>query len=151
MTLSTPFRATLALLAGTLLLAGAAQAADAARQGGTHGGWEHRLQQRLGLTDQQTEAIRQIRERDAAAAKQHGQTLRKAQAELRRLVLTEADEGAIQAKQAEVQRLVSDSVQMRVDRLKELTPILTPEQRQQLAELMEKPRRGHRGPPRHQS
>lgn len=151
MTLRTPFRATLALLAGTLLLAGVAQAADTVRQGDRHRGWENRLQQRLGLTEQQTEALREIREREATAMKQHWQTLRQAQAELRRLVLTEADEGAIQSKQAEVQRLLADSVQMRVDRLKELTPILSPEQREQLAELMEKPRRSHRGPHRQRS
>lgn len=148
MTLRTPFRATLALAASTLLLAGIAQAADAGRQGGKHRGWESRLQQRLNLSEQQTEAIRQIREQQATAMKQHGQTLRQAQAELRRLVLAEADEGAIQSKQAEVQRLLADSVQMRVDRLKELSTILTPQQREQFTELMEKPRRSHRGPHR---
>ena len=142
----TSFRAALALAAATLLLAGAAQAADGPRHGGEHRGWEQRLQQRLGLTDQQTEAIRQIRERQAAAMKQHAQTVRQAQAELRRLVLGEADEGAIQSKLAELQRLLADGAQMRVDRLKELTPILSPEQRQRLAELMSQPRRFHRGP-----
>ena len=142
---STPLRASLALVATTLLVAGAAQAADATRHGGPKPrAWESRLQQRLGLTEQQTEALRQIRQREAAAMKQHGQTLQQAQAELRRLVLTEADEGAIQSKQAEVQRLLADSVQRRVDGLKELAPILTPQQRQQLAELMNQPRRFHR-------
>jgi Spy/CpxP family protein refolding chaperone len=148
---STPLRATLALVAATLLVAGAAQAADATRHGGPqHRAWESRLQQRLGLTEQQTEALRQIREREAAAMKQHAQSLRQAQSELRRLVLTEADEGAIQAKQAEVQRLLADSVQRRVDHLKELTPILTSQQREQLAELMNQPRRFHRGHQRQQ-
>ena len=84
--------------------------------------------------------------RFAAAMKQHAQTVRQAQAELRRLVLGEADEGAIQSKLAELQRLLADGAQMRVDRLKELTPILSPEQRQRLAELMSQPRRFHRGP-----
>ena len=148
MTLRTPLRATLALVAGALLVAGVAQAADADRHGGKHRARESRLQHQLGLTEQQTEAIRQIRERQATAMKQHGQTLRQAQAELRRLVLTEADEGAIQSKQAEVQRLLADSVQMRVERLKEVSTILTPQQREQFAELMEKPRRSHRGPHR---
>ena len=148
MTLRTPFRATVALVAGALLVAGAAQAADGAKQGGEHRAWEDRLQQHLGLTEQQTEAMRQIREREAAAMKQHWQALRQARAELRRLVLTEADEGAIQSKQAEVQRMLADGVQMRVDRLKELTPILSPQQREQLAELMNQPRRFHRGHPR---
>ena len=148
---STPLRATLALVAATLLIAGAAQAADATRPGGVGPrAWENRLQQRLGLTEQQTEAVRQIRQRQAAAMKQHAQTLRQAQAELRRLALTEADEGAIQSKQAEVQRLLADSVQRRVDGLKELAPILTPQQRQQLAELMNQPRRFHRGHHREQ-
>lgn len=151
MTARTPFRASLALVAGVLLLAGAAQAADAGRQAGKHRAWESRLQQQLNLSEQQTEAIRQMRERQATAMKQHGQALRQAQAQLRRLVLTEADEGAIQSKQAEVQRLLADTVQMRVDRLKELSTVLTPQQREQFAELMEKPRRMHRGPHRHRS
>lgn len=151
MTLRTLFRATLALVAGTFLLAGIAQAADAGRQSGKHRAWESRLQQQLNLSEQQTEAIRQGRERQATAIKQHVQTLRQAQAALRRLVLTEADEGAIQSKQAEVQRLLADSVQMRVDRLKELSTILTPQQREQFAEFMEKPRRLHRGPHRQRS
>jgi Spy/CpxP family protein refolding chaperone len=147
---STPLRAALALVAATLLVAGAAQADETRHGGPKHRAWENRLQQRLGLTEQQTEALRQIREREAAAMKQHAQTLRQAQADLRRLVLTEADEGAIQSKQAEVQRLLADSVQRRVDHLKELTPILTAQQREQLAELMNQPRRFHRGHHRQQ-
>ena len=138
-------RATLAVVAATLLLASAAHAADGARQGGTHRSWEQRLQQRLNLTDQQTEAIRKLREQQGAAVKQHMESLRQAQAELRRLVLTQADQAAIQAKLAEVQRLLAEGVQMRVDRLKELSPILTAEQRERLAELMSQPRRFHRG------
>ena len=145
MTSRSRVRATLAVVAATLLLASAAHAADGARQGGTHRSWEQRLQQRLNLTDQQTEAIRKLREQQGAAVKQHMESLRQAQAELRRLVLTQADQAAIQAKLAEVQRLLADGVQMRVDRLKELSPILTVEQRERLAELMSQPRRFHRG------
>ena len=127
-------RATLAVVAATLLLASAAHAADGARQGGTHRSWEQRLQQRLNLTDQQTEAIRKLREQQGAAVKQHMESLRQAQAELRRLVLTQADQAAIQAKLAEARAHLSqcdacaaelDRLHQRVARLKAL-PALRP-------------------------
>jgi Spy/CpxP family protein refolding chaperone len=129
----------LSLLAAALLWSPAG-AAEADKAQAPHHSWESRLQQRLGLTDDQVQKIRAIRTRDAEARKQHWQAMRTAQAELRRLVLMEADQPTIQAKQAEVQSLLAAGVEMRVKMLQEITPLLTPEQREALAQLRERHR-----------
>ncbi len=108
-----------------------------------YGRWQARLQQELGLTDDQANQMGQVFQRNMQAARPHYQAIRAARAELRRLVLTEADQATIQAKEAELQQLLAQTVQMRVQTLKEITPILTPEQREKFAQLME--RRGHFG------
>ncbi|HEU5320967.1 MAG TPA: periplasmic heavy metal sensor [Methylomirabilota bacterium] len=150
------FRLATAALFAVGVLAGAAAAQTPDAPGGPgkhHHGWGARLQQRLGLTDQQAEAIRQVYERDAEARRQLGRTLRQAQSELRRLVLTDADEATRQAKQAEVQELMAQALQQRLSHLKEIAPILTPEQREKLVQLMEHGGRFHHrhGPPRQAS
>ncbi len=108
-----------------------------------YGRWQARLQQELGLSDDQANQMRQVFQRNMQAARPHYQAIRAARAELRRLVLTEADQTTIQAKEAELQQLLAQTVQMRVQTLKEITPILTPEQREKFAQLME--RHGHFG------
>jgi len=129
---------TLALAAGITTVASAAQSAQAPAQPSR---WESRLKQELGLSDQQTQALREVYQRDADAKRQHWQQLRRAQAELRHLALTSNDNQAIQAKQDEVQQLMAQSVQMRTNTLRQVAPILTPDQREKLAQLME--RGGH--------
>ncbi|MGH7393731.1 MAG: Spy/CpxP family protein refolding chaperone [Candidatus Rokuibacteriota bacterium] len=124
--------------------AGDGTAADAQGQHQRrHGRWHTRLQQHLGLTDDQAVQIRQIFQRTMQTAKPHHQAIRAARTDLRRLVLMEADQASIQAKEAELQQLLAQTVQMRVQTLKEITPILTPEQREKFAQLMDK--RGHFG------
>lgn len=141
MTRTSWLQAVMLVLAATLVAATLAQAAEPAGGDARHGRREGRLQQQLGLTDQQAQAIREIHARQSQARKTHSQTLRQAQAELSRLVLSEADQETIQAKQAEVQRLLGETVQMRVNTLKEVTSILTPEQRGKYAALAEQGRR----------
>jgi len=70
------------------------------------------------------------------------------QAELRRLALNGADDATLQAKQAEVQNLLAQSIQRRLDTLKQVGPILNPDQREAFAKMMERGPRGHhhRGP-----
>ena len=103
-----------------------------------YGRWQARLQQELGLSDDQANQMGQVFRRSMQAARPHYQAIRAARAELRRLVLTEADQATIQAKEAELQQLLAQTVQMRVQTLKEITPILTPEQREKFAQLMER-------------
>ena len=100
--------------------------------GATHHERGQRFQQWLGLTDDQMTAIREIRQREAPAARQHFQAVRQAQIELRQAVLNGADDATIQAKAANVQNLLAQGVDLRVRRLQEIAPILTPEQRQKL-------------------
>ncbi len=137
-------RAATLVSVAALVGATATQAADPPKQDATPRQWESHLQQRLGLTDQQVQALQQIHQRDAEVWRQHRQALRQARAELRRLILGEADEPSIDAKQAEVQRLMATEVEMRARHLREITPLLTPEQREKFAELGEK--RWHRRP-----
>ena len=107
---------------------------------GKRGDW---LQQKLGLSDAQVQQLRDIRQRDFAAQKQNWQALRQAQSDLRRLALSNADPGAISAKQTEVNTLLAQSTQARVNFLKEVGPILTPDQREAFAKMMDHPRGHH--------
>jgi Spy/CpxP family protein refolding chaperone len=139
------------LVAATLVLAAtAAQAGGPAKRAVPHRSGESRLQQQLGLTDEQAQAIRQIHQRDAEARKQHWQALRQAQGDLRRLILSQADDPTIEAKRAEVEQLITAGLHRRVNTLKEITPLLTPEQREKYAALTGKAWR-HRPPHSRQS
>jgi Spy/CpxP family protein refolding chaperone len=144
----------LALLATALVAGGAAYAADppAGTPGQPHqrGAW---LQQKLGLNDTQAQQIRDIQARDFAAHKQNWQALRQAQTDLRRLALSGADDRTLSAKQTELQTLLAQAMQARVNTLKEIGPILTPEQREAYAKMMAGGPRGHhmkRGAPQQQ-
>lgn len=140
---ATVLRAVTMFLAATLAAGTVAYAADAP-QGSAHRSWETRLQQKLGLRDDQVQAIRQIRDREAPGWKQHGQALRQARAELRKLILSEADQASIDAKHTEVQQLMAEGLAKRVNTLKEITPLLTPEQREKFTAMMEQHRHPHR-------
>ncbi len=80
-------------------------------------------------------AIRQMHAQQAANRKQLRQSLRQAQSDLRQLALNSGDPAAIQAKQAEVAQLLSQSLAMRVQSLQAMAPILTPDQRAKLAQM----------------
>jgi Spy/CpxP family protein refolding chaperone len=94
-----------------------------------------KLQQALGLTDDQTSAIRQIEAQRATDRKQLSTALRQAEADLRQLALGSGDPAALQAKQAEVAQLLGRSVAMHVESLQAMAAILTPEQRAKLAQM----------------
>jgi Spy/CpxP family protein refolding chaperone len=140
-----------ALVAG--LSVGAAHAqplAPGGKQGG-HSGHE-RMQKKLGLTDEQAKQMRDVMTAQKDAQRKNGQALRDANQELRRLALSGADDATLRAKQTDVANLMAESVRLKVEGLKQIAPILTPEQRQKLAEMrMDHHRgRGHRGGPKTQ-
>jgi Spy/CpxP family protein refolding chaperone len=139
------FRSVALAMIATALVAAGAYAADPPAgtppQPHQRGAW---LQQKLGLTDVQAQQIRDIRAKDFAAQKPHWQALRQAQADLRRLALSGADDRTLSAKQTEVQNLLAQSMQARVNTLKEIGPILTPEQREAYAKMLAQGPRGHR-------
>jgi Spy/CpxP family protein refolding chaperone len=147
------FRAVALTLVATLVTASAIYAAEPQPGSDRAHRWESRLQQKLGLTDDQLQAVRQIyANRDVNAQRQHVKALHAAQAELRRLALNGADDATLQAKQAEVQNLLAQSMQMRLETLKQVGPILNPDQREAFARMMERGPRGHhhRGQPQPQ-
>jgi Spy/CpxP family protein refolding chaperone len=125
------------LLGSTLVAATAASAADPSNVGPAprHAAMGSHLQQQLGLTDEQMQAIHEVHARHAASSKQLWQSVRQAQSELRQLALNGGDQDAIQAKTAAVAQLLSQSLQMRVASLQEISPILTPEQRAKFAQM----------------
>jgi len=117
-----------ALLAGTG--AAYAQTAPGTTQAPRAHGMD-RMKQRLGLTDDQTTAVRAAFARHRDEQKQAWKSLRTAQAELRQLALNGGD---TTAKSAEVQQLLGQTVALRVKVLQEIGPVLTPEQRVKFAQ-----------------
>jgi Spy/CpxP family protein refolding chaperone len=136
------------MLAVTLVASGTlawASADEGKPRGDRHAKFSQKFQQHLGLSDDQMTRIRAIKERDRDAHKKVGQALHQASAELRQLALSGADAPAVQRKEAEVQQLLAQMVQLRTKHLQEIGPILTPEQREKMAE-MPVWRGGRRGP-----
>ena len=141
------FRAAALATLATMLVATAAFAADPTttqdpqqrRQQ-----WQQRFQQKLGLTDVQAQQIREIRQRHFQSERQTWTQLREAQKELRRLALSGADDRTLNAKQTEVQTLLAQGMQARLNMLKEVGPILSPEQREAYAKMLDHGFRGHR-------
>jgi len=130
-------------LASTFALTTAYAAADSSTPGAPAGSGTHnRFQQQFGLTDDQMNAIREVRARHAHQQKQVWQSLQQAQADLRQLALHGGD---VKAKAAEVTTLLGQMTELRTATLQEISPILTPEQREAMAK-MGSLGRWHRGP-----
>jgi Spy/CpxP family protein refolding chaperone len=139
------FRATAVALIATLVTASALYAAPTTDPSRTSR-WESRLQQKLGLTEDQLQAFRQLHAgRDFEAQRQQYRALRTAEAELRRLALNGADDATLAAKQTEVQTLRAQQLEQRIAALKQIGPILNPDQREAFAKMMERGPRGHHG------
>jgi Spy/CpxP family protein refolding chaperone len=126
-----------ALLAGTLATGSIATAEDTKPH--DRQAWQQRmltrLQERLGLSNEQVTAIRDVQDRNRDARVQVFRSLRQAQADLRALALNGTDDAALQQKAADIQTLVGQSVQLRVQTLREIAPLLTPEQRERFAQM----------------
>ncbi len=123
------------LLGSTVVAAAGARAAETPAGPPHHGKMMGRFQQELGLTDEQVKAIQEVHGRYAESRKQAWQTLRQKQGELRQLALNGGDQAAIQAKTAEVAQLLSQAITLRVQSLQEISPLLTQEQRDKLAQM----------------
>jgi Spy/CpxP family protein refolding chaperone len=103
------------------------------------------LQAQLGLTDEQVQAIREIRTRSWESMRETVSALREARRSLREMALTEVDEAGFAAKAAEARELAGQVLEARVRTLQEVARVLTPEQRAKLREL--RPLRLHRQAP----
>jgi Spy/CpxP family protein refolding chaperone len=135
----------LALAMTTALLAAPSARADQGRSSSSHHPMPPRFQERLGLIPEQTQAIREIRERNRESAERIGQSLRQAQRELRQLALGGAEQATVQAKAAQVEQLLGEALQLRVKTLQEMAPLLTEEQRLKMEQLGPGRLRGRRG------
>ena len=94
-----------------------------------------RLQRNLGLTDAQVAQIRGIFQQQRDARRQLGQALRQTQTDLRRLALNAGDANAIAAKKGEIAQLTAQGLDLRVQTLQQIGPILTQDQRDKLAQM----------------
>jgi Spy/CpxP family protein refolding chaperone len=127
-------------LASTLALTAAYAAADSA-PGTPAGAAQHnRFQQKLGLTDAQMTAIREVHSRHVEQQKQLWQSLRQAQSELRQIALNGGD---VKAKTAEIAGLYGQMTELRATTLQEISPILTQEQRDAMAKMSPMGPHGH--------
>jgi len=148
------FRAAAVTMIATLVTATALYAAEPATGATTDRTtrWENHLQQKLGLTEDQLNAFRQLRaSRDVNAERAQFKALRTAQSDLRRMALNGADPTAMAAKETEVQNLLAQSMQRRLEALRKIGPILNADQREAFAKMMDHPRGfHHRGQPQGQ-
>ena len=94
-----------------------------------------RLQKNLGLSDDQVTQVRGVFQHQRDARRQLGQTMRQKQTELRQLALNAGDPNAIAAKKAEIAQLMAQGLDLRVQTLQQIGPILTPDQREKLAQM----------------
>ena len=131
-------------LAATLATTTAAAWADAPQAGALTGSpGHHRFQERLGLTDEQMAAIKEVNARHSGERKQLGQSLREARNELKLAALNGGD---VKAKAAVVTALVGQMTELHATTLQEIAPILTPEQRDAAAKVSPRGPHRHRGP-----
>jgi Spy/CpxP family protein refolding chaperone len=127
-----------------LTTAGYAAADKASPDASSRWHGHQRFQEKLDLTDDQMAAIREVHTRHADQHKQLAQSLRKAEAELREAALSGGD---VKAKTAEVTALLGQLTELRATTLQEMSPILTPEQRETMAKMKTNMRgHRHRGP-----
>jgi Spy/CpxP family protein refolding chaperone len=143
------FRRTAMVLSLAALLAGTGVVYAQTVQGPTtppqRGHGMERMKQRLGLTDDQANAIRAAFQRHRDEQMQTWKALHAAQRDLRQLALNGADAGTIAAKTAEVQQLHGQTIATRLKVLQEIGPVLTPEQRAKFAEARFHGGRGRHG------
>ena len=94
-----------------------------------------RLQKNLGLTDDQVNQVRAIFQQQRDARRQLGQSMHQAQTDLRQLVLNAGDANAIAAKKTQVAQLMAQGLDLRIQTLQQIGPILSQEQRDKLAQM----------------
>ena len=109
-------------------------------------GYHQKFQAKLGLTDDQMTRLREVWQRQRASARPVYQALRQANKQLRVMALSGAQDDAIRAKLAEIEGLQGQALQLRVNTLREISPLLTDEQRQKFAQLSMGGHRHHRRP-----
>jgi Spy/CpxP family protein refolding chaperone len=102
-----------------------------------------RFHEKLGLTEEQKAAIKEINSRRAEERRQLAQSLRQARVDLKEAALNGGD---VKAKTAAVTTLVGQMTELQASTLQEISPLLTPEQREAMAKMSPGKHRHHKGP-----
>ncbi|MCU0515636.1 MAG: Spy/CpxP family protein refolding chaperone [Oscillatoria sp. Prado101] len=105
------------------------------------------LFEKLNLSQDQMQKMQEIQERYKNQMQQQQQTLRQAEEELRDLMAGTADKNQLREKNRQVQALREKMGELRFESLLEIREVLTPDQRRQMAELMQQRRPGMRNAP----
>jgi Spy/CpxP family protein refolding chaperone len=145
------------LVSGVIALAtvGAVSASPGGRCGGEHaafggpmghgGGKQiHRMMERLDLSDEQRDQIFDIMHAQMPAARDKMKELRAGRQALRALTMSaELDEAKVREAADAQAKLIADMMVMRSQTMNKVYKVLTPEQREQAAKMMDE--RGHHG------
>jgi Spy/CpxP family protein refolding chaperone len=102
------------------------------------------LIEQLDLTDEQREEIRTIQAKYADDLGPNNQNLNTAYQELRTMMIEDTSEDLIRSKHDDIRTMRQQSADLRFESMLEVRQVLTTEQRQELADLMEQ-RRGRHG------
>jgi Spy/CpxP family protein refolding chaperone len=105
------------------------------------GGKREKLIEQLNLSNTQQQQIAAIRQKYQGQMSQAKQNMRAAQQQLRDLMAGNGSEAQIRSKHDEVVKLRQELEQLRFQSMLEMREVLTPEQRNQLAQLMQQRRR----------
>jgi Spy/CpxP family protein refolding chaperone len=101
-----------------------------------------RLKEKLGLSDQQAQAVKAAFEKNKDANREVRSQLRDALADYHRAALDGADSKTLAAKSDAAQKMFGKSLELRGTELAEVGKVLTPEQRAEFAKMKE---HGHHG------
>jgi Spy/CpxP family protein refolding chaperone len=102
-----------------------------------------RMLKQLNLSTEQLQKIKAIRDRDLAQIRELAQQSRQANKELRDLLAGSESSDVISAKHTQVLNLQQELRKQHFERMLAMREILTPEQRSQLKEIMQKNRPNH--------
>ncbi len=98
----------------------------------------------LQLSRQQRQEIRAIRQKYGPQTREKAQLLRQTRKDLKAMIAGEVAEAEVRAQFQTLERLTQETLKLRFDSMMAIRQVLTPEQRQQLAQRMEERRQQRR-------
>lgn len=102
-----------------------------------------KMLKQLNLSPEQLQKLKTIRDRNPNRMRELAQQLRQANKELRNLLVSTESSDAIRAKHTQVLSLQQELQKQHFERMLSMREILTPQQRSQLNEIMQKNRPSH--------
>ncbi|WP_299490071.1 Spy/CpxP family protein refolding chaperone [Acaryochloris sp. IP29b_bin.137] len=98
----------------------------------------------LQLSRQQRQAIRAIRQQYGSQTREKAQLLRQTRKELKAMIASEAAEAEIRAQFQTLEQLTQENLKLRFENMMAIRDVLTPDQRQQLAQKLAERRQQRR-------